>query len=175
MFDHLSTVFGIQPNLACRYNGPVTGPCGPLPPRNAIYCPVDRSIAYHAAWLDSLTQRHGGFAPITILAHEWGHLTQDFAGLFQAGRSPVQNELHADCMAGVYAAAAELSGVVMPSDVMAAFTTLCESGDPSYHPNGHGTCVMRIDAFGWGYGNTLQRASAVCTNALQEGLNICRN
>ncbi len=142
----------------------------------ARYCGFDDSIAYDASFLDQEVSRHGQFAAVAILAHEWGHAHQARAGLFNPGRTTFQNEQHADCQAGVFAAVARMAGVLDESDPMAAFGSLCAASDPAYHPAGHGTCEQRINAFRHGFEMGLARMDRLCSEGtLSQALDICVN
>ena len=66
---------------------------------NAAYCPADGVLSYDLDWMRKLYAQVGDAAPITILAHEWGHHIARMSG------TPVlsiRSELQADCYAGVY-------------------------------------------------------------------------
>jgi hypothetical protein len=178
--DELTTIWGTEPSLICAYlpaDGRV-GPCGLLGANNAIYCGADNSIAWDVDFMNAQFTQFGDFAPVAITAHEWGHRNQALAGLFNPGRSPFQNEQHADCQAGVFAAIAEERGRLNMSDVMEAFASLCSAGGLSgwFDPTSHGTCAERVNAFQHGYTFGKQQLSRLCSTArLQTMLAICAN
>ena len=178
--NELVTVWGTQPSLICAYlpsDGRV-GPCGPLVGNNAFYCPVDNTISWDIQFMNWQFAQWGDFAPVTIAAHEWGHRNQAQAGLLNRGRSTFQNEQHADCQAGVFAAIEESRGLLEMGDVMESFNSLCAGGGASgwFDPTSHGTCQERILAFQHGYTTGGQRLAALCSSArLETMLAICAN
>lgn len=121
---------------------------------NAFYCPADQIIAWDEGFLQGQYRRYGDMAPVTILAHEWGHHIQRLAG------SPpfsVQAELQADCYAGAYTKYADQQGKLDEGDVDEAMYALYDAGNPSYDdalwfaPNEHGAPTERAHAFNNGY------------------------
>ena len=113
-----------------------------------------------------------------IIAHAWGHRNQASAGLFNSGRSTFQNEQHADCQAGIFAAVAEARGLLQMGDVMEAFASLCAASGTSgwFDPSSHGTCSERVAAFEQGYTAGRAELAQVCsTRVLPTMLQICAN
>lgn len=121
--------------------------------RNARWCASDRWIYYDAAWLESFRIEAGDFAPVFVLAHEWGHLIQDLRGDLapQAGLWTIQVELQADCLAGQWTRDASSRGFVKPGDDDQALTALRRLRDPVDYPwfagKAHGSAGQRIDAY----------------------------
>lgn len=76
--------------------------CGTAIPSNAFYCPRDHGIYYDANWMENHLLV-GDFAPVTVLAHEWGHLVQRLLNRNKGNSLGIALELQADCLAGVYA------------------------------------------------------------------------
>jgi predicted metalloprotease len=66
---------------------------------NALYCPGDHVIAYDETWFRDMSERFSFFAPVSVLAHEWGHHVQSVLGI---ARFDIQPELQADCFSGLY-------------------------------------------------------------------------
>ena len=178
--DELVTVWGTAPGLICSY-GPFdgrVGACGPLSPGNATYCALDNVIAWDLDFMNGQYARHGDFAPVAIIAHEWGHRNQALTGLVGPHRSTFRNEQHADCQAGIFAAVAESRGYLQMGDVMEAFSSLCQAAGPSgwFDPSSHGTCAERVAAFQHGYLNGRAQLVGVCGPApLDAMLTICAN
>jgi uncharacterized protein len=124
---------------------------------NAYYCAVDGSILYDAGWVRDFASRAGPYAPVAIIAHEWGHHIQ--AMLRISGLS-IQTELQADCFAGLYLANTEqvLPGITGPADdLTATLKTFFAIGNSRYQASAwfqageHGSPQQRIRAFGTGY------------------------
>lgn len=164
----LVTFWGTSPSLICNYDGNAggQGPCGPLAPGNAFYCGADDSISTDFNFLNQQFFAFGDFAPVTILAHEWGHLNQHDLGLLQ-GSSNKALELHADCQAGIFAAYEADIGNLSAGDVEEAFGSLCAAGDPAtspwFQPGAHGTCEERLSAFQFGFSGAQQQLSSLCS------------
>ncbi len=143
---------GEIPSTACAADLPAT-----FWDRNAFYCPADAAILYDETWLRDFAMQTGAYAPAAIVAHEWGHHIQSLLGI--SGYS-IQNELQADCMAGLFLANTEnVLPNVPPSDdaLTAALTAFFAIGNRHYsstHWFGdreHGSSQQRIRAFGTGY------------------------
>jgi uncharacterized protein len=90
-----------------------------------------------------VNQRIGDFAAVTVLAHEYGHAIQLQLGLFHTNQHPVQDELQADCFAGVYAQDAMKRNLLDASDIPEATAQSYASGDPNFRWNSHGTPAAR--------------------------------
>ncbi|MCC7365455.1 MAG: neutral zinc metallopeptidase [Dehalococcoidia bacterium] len=137
------------------YEGPVETGCGTATPYNAFYCPLDHSIYFDADFLGAELEGTGDFGPVFVIAHEWGHLVQANLGiLVDPDRFSIQNELQADCFAGVYTSDAEERGLLEEGDLDEAVTSLLAAGDPDdtpwYDPQAHGTSEERVQAFAAG-------------------------
>lgn len=129
-----------------------------------FYCPAsDRIVvSQQAAWdiySGEMTgpdgQNAGGvigdFAVAMILAHEYAHQIQDEFGVLGYYDTPTL-EKHADCLSGVWTAAAESAGILDEGDVEEGFTAAWLVGDSYFDsPDHHGTSEQRMQAFGEGY------------------------
>jgi len=134
--------------------GPVMTACGPARPAHlAFYCPAEEAIYYAPIGLDEHHRRIGDFAPIVVMAHEWGHHLQTLLGIAPAPGNAF--ELQADCLAGVYARDAGRKGLLDPGDLTEAVAMAAEAGDPvglpQDAPGAHGTNDDRITALMRGY------------------------
>jgi hypothetical protein len=160
--DRLTSLWGHQASAICAYDsvqGPIVGMntrCGPMTGPGAFACPADGNIAYDRPFMADQYNRHGDFAVVTILAHEWGHVLQGATGIsYDPSVANIQKELHADCQAGVFAAFETEVGNLDQSDVQEAFRSLCEFGDPMgtqwFDAQAHGSCTDRVNAFRYGF------------------------
>jgi hypothetical protein len=122
---------------------------------NARYCPGDGVIAYDEDWFRAVSDRFSYYAPVSILAHEWGHHIESVVGYSELD---IQLELEADCLSGLYATA---SGLIPhnrePSPELdaidVAVATWFDLGDEHYAANQwleagvHGSGQQRMMAF----------------------------
>ena len=134
--------------------GPVVTACGPAGPEHlAFYCPAEEAIYYSPAGLDEHCRRIGDFAPIVVMAHEWGHHLQTLLGIDPSPGNTF--ELQADCLAGAYASDAGQRGLLDPGDITEAVAMAATVGDPLGLPQdelgAHGINDDRITAFMRGY------------------------
>ena len=118
---------------------------------NAFYCPTDRTITYDIDWFAELYRTAGALAPIGVLAHEWGHHVQ---AQTDVGEYSIQDELMADCLAGMFASATDEGAA--NADQMVAFYGL---GNTRYQSSTwfqaleHGSPNQRAAAWALGYLN----------------------
>ncbi|MEO8481201.1 MAG: neutral zinc metallopeptidase [Acidobacteriota bacterium] len=135
---------------------PTTTDCGPFPKPNARYCGSTNKIYWDLSLFAS-QYKIGDFAPVFILAHEWGHLVQSLMGFDRTARGlmTIQLELQADCLAGTYASDARSRKVLDDGDDDEAALALRRAGDSFdgdwFDKNAHGTPGQRIDAFTYGF------------------------
>jgi len=174
------TTWETGPQLICSYSpyDALAGGCGPLAPGNAFYCAVDNTVSWDYEFLNGQYYMFGDFARVTIIAHEWGHRNQAALGLFGGNRTTFQNEQHADCQAGIFAAVAEARGFVDMGDPMEAFASLCSAAGLSgwFDPTSHGTCDERVAAFQHGYLSAREQLAQVCgPSPLTVMASICAN
>jgi predicted metalloprotease len=124
---------------------------------NAFYCDRDHAIYYDLNFLGRQLQTDGDFAPVTIIAHEWGHLIQADLGLLDSSRYTIDIELQADCFAGAYAKHAGEEGLLEPGDLDEGVGNLYKAGDESDLPwfasGAHGQPDQRVAAFQRGLDN----------------------
>jgi uncharacterized protein len=157
-----------------------SGRPAPIDDRSLFYCPVSENIvvsqqAAYDIWTGAMVgpdgQQAGGmigdFAVAMVIAHEFGHHIQDELGLFGAFDTPTI-EQHADCLAGVWTAAAERIGILDPGDVEEGMTAAWLVGDSAFHAaDHHGTSDQRVAAFVAGYTGA---APAACDVYIPSGL-----
>lgn len=131
-------------NTACGRHGPASA---------AFYCPLDQTIYLDPQFLAQQDRLVGDYAPIIILAHEWGHHVQHL--LLVPRGAGNEFELQADCLAGVYSRKAEDQNWLEPGDFLEALTMSESAGDslsfPQDAPGAHGTYLDRRNAVMRGY------------------------
>jgi predicted metalloprotease len=115
----------------------------------AFYSPTEETIYFSPVGLDAHRQRIDDFAPIVVMAHEWGHHLQMLLGVAPAEGNTF--ELHADCLAGAYTSDAGQRGLLDPGDITEAVAMAATAGDPLGLPwdtsGAHGVNDDRITAF----------------------------
>lgn len=130
--------------------------------RNARYCTEDHSIYLDRAWMEEEMTHGGDFAPVTILAHEWGHLVQALEGFRED--YTIQAELQADCLSGAYARSADRRGMLEPGDLEEGLDAAYRAGnyDVAWNePGAHGTPPQRLSAFFLGYRGSVEACGDV--------------
>lgn len=145
------------------YWGTLRTPCGTLGLGNAQYCPHNHSIYMNQSFINRITRQVGDFAAITVLAHEYGHAVQHLLGLSDLNRYLVQEELQADCLAGVYAQDAMQRGLLDASDIPEATAQSYYGGAPKFRLDSHGTSQQRVMAFRMGYTQGFQACLSYST------------
>ncbi len=120
----------------------------------ALYCPGDQSIAYDTRLVDALVVEHGPITPIVMFAHEWAHHLQWLLGF---GGVSKQQELQADCLAGLYVRRLVDTGHLGGVEVGQAMDLMFRLGDdPAItgdwsDPEVHGWSNERRQALGAAY------------------------
>lgn len=121
--------------------------------RNAVFCKRDGNIYYDAAFLNELYTSIGDFAPVLVLAHEWGHKIQHVRSGIDtiAPLWPIQSELLADCYAGEWFRSIGTMSRLNQGDEGEALQVLNRGRDPRgspwNDPQAHGTAGQRVEAF----------------------------
>jgi len=130
---------------------------GQIAADNAFYCRPDDYVAWDAeGLLPDLYTEFGDFGVALVLAHEWGHVVQQRAGVRGA---TIMTELQADCFAGAWTAAvAEGSRPPLrlaPGDLEEAMAGYLLFRDPPgtsvADPAAHGSAFDRVNAFQDGF------------------------
>jgi len=143
------------------YTGSVSTGCGVLGSNHAFYCGADKNIYYDAVFFAGMMKAagdylstDGDYAPIVILAHEWGHAVQaqldsaSFIGLFR--------ENMADCLAGAITQQAAFDRYLDRGDLEEARYALVRGGDAPgktwiFDKDAHGSAATRVGEFNKGY------------------------
>lgn len=143
------------------YTGSTTSACGVLHSNNASYCPADNRIYYDSVFLAGMMKSagdylgtDGDYAPIVILAHEWGHAVQ--AQLDSASYIGLFRENMADCLAGAITQRADNDRRLDSGDLEEARYALITGGDAPgktwvFDPNAHGSSQTRVSEFMKGF------------------------
>jgi predicted metalloprotease len=142
-----------SPDNVQGYTRRIRTACGPAVLNNAFYCVRSHSIYFDMNLLGQQFKTAGDFAPVTVIAHEWGHHIQ--AQIEQHLRYNVDVELQADCFAGAYARDAEARGMLEDGDAEEGASFLSKVGDrrklSAKDPRAHGTPTQRAAAYEQGY------------------------
>lgn len=149
------------PTELTAYENSIQTRCGEIQPNNAFFCIWTHSIYYDLQFLSDIWNTQGAGAAALIIAHEWGHVVQSQLNLLSG--VAIQNELQADCFAGVYAHYALSIGLFDQSNIEQANSLFDQIGDdlPWYDPGAHGTSEQRRNAFEKGFEFGMERCIVV--------------
>jgi predicted metalloprotease len=157
------------------FSGAVKSACGMASAAmGPFYCPADRKVYIDLAFFEDLRQQHGApgdFAQAYVIAHEVGHHVQTLLGISNQVRSAqqglgkaeanalsVQQELQADCFAGLWGNHAERTRQVLEQgDIEEALNAATAIGDDRLQKQSqgyvvpesftHGTSRQRVEWF----------------------------
>jgi predicted metalloprotease len=146
--------------------------------RNASYCVLDDTVIYDIGTLfPELTKQFGKFAPVLVLAHEWGHAIQarvetEEEFFSEAPGASVLKETQADCFAGAWVGWVEAGKSERfkfdERELDTALAGLEDFKDPigsdPTAPQAHGNGFDRTNAFQLGVEGGAARCKAWDTN-----------
>jgi len=126
------------------------------------YCTLDATVYYDPGFQEDVVDLTGPYGFTTIIAHEWGHHIQVLLGIdisldpeLDGGLYPIEIELQADCLAGIYAQDALAIGDIDEEEIEAAIEITSLSGDTAdtefVEFDAHGTGDQRIESFSTGF------------------------
>lgn len=130
--------------------------------RSIYYCTSDETIYYDPGFETTVVDLAGAYAITMVVSHEWAHHIQWLLGIdlaadpeLNGGYYPIELELQADCLAGVYAQDALAKGDVGWNQIESAIQVTASAGDRPGTDwdawDAHGTREQRVESFQTGF------------------------
>jgi predicted metalloprotease len=158
-------LFSDEVESACGYSSAATGP---------FYCPRDQRVYIDTSFFQELDRRFGApgdFAQAYVIAHEVGHHVQNLFGLL-GGRTnveSVQQELQADCLAGMWGHSAGGRSYLESGDVEEGLRAAAAIGDDRLQRASRG----RVAPESFTHGSSAQRVDALRRGLESSSLEGC--
>lgn len=133
-----------------------------------FYCPADERVYLDLGFFEELQQRFGAagdFARAYVIAHEVAHHVQNQLGVMDrvqrlsardsgdANELSIQQELQADCFAGVWGRSTRERGLLEPGDVQEGLGAAAAVGDDRIQQEATG----QVNPETWTHGSSEQR------------------
>jgi predicted metalloprotease len=151
---------------ACGYASSAVGP---------FYCPRDQKVYIDLSFFRDLDRRFGApgdFAQAYVIAHEVGHHVQNLFGVLSPGggnAQSVQQELQADCLAGMWGHSAGGRNHLEQGDVEEGLRAAEAIGDDRLQQRSSGRVVPES----FTHGSSAQRAEALRRGFSSSSLEGC--
>ncbi len=149
---------------------------GALAAAGPHFCPTDSTIYLDERFFEELQSRfgaHGGdVAEAYVIAHEVGHHVQNELGILDlSGRNEasVQQELQADCFAGLWAGRMQASGIFEENEFTEALNAAAAVGDDNIQKQTSGTVQRET----WTHGSSEDRVAALERGYTGNGIESC--
>jgi predicted metalloprotease len=140
---------------------------------NAAFCPNRDEIGWdRGVLMPALSDEFGPMAPVTVIAHEYGHYIQVIGGLDKES-SPIVSEQQADCLSGNFIRwIAEGKGkhleINTGDGLNTAVAALISARDGRRGRSDHGTAFERALAFETGFGSGPATCAAITEASIDE-------
>jgi len=154
-------LFNDEVDSACGFSSAAVGP---------FYCPRDQKVYIDLSFYRDLDRRFGApgdFAQAYVIAHEVGHHVQNLFGVLSGGggnAQSVQQELQADCLAGMWGRSASGRSHLEDGDVEEGLQAAAAIGDDRLQKRSsgrvvpesftHGSSAQRVEALRRGLAST---------------------